>query len=95
MRMRLGNAAENMNILRHLALNLLKAESSFKGSLNLKRKKCALSPSYLLKVFPSLSDSPGTFFRSLYFCAGYDMIYKICYLEGYSDGRKETHSQRY
>ena len=53
MRMRLGNAAENMNILRHLALNLLKAESSFKGSLNLKRKKCALSPAYLLKVFAS------------------------------------------
>ena len=53
MRMRLGNAAENMNILRHLALNLLNAESSFKGSLNLKRKKCALSPSYLLKVFAS------------------------------------------
>lgn len=53
MRMRVGNAAENMNILRHLALNLLKAESSFKGSLNLKRKKCALSPSYLLKVFAS------------------------------------------
>ena len=53
MRMRTGNAAENMNILRHMALNLLKAESSFKGSLNLKRKKCALSPSYLLKVFSS------------------------------------------
>ena len=53
MRMRVENAAENMNILRHLALNLLKAESSFKGSLNLKRKKCALSPSYLLKVLSS------------------------------------------
>ncbi len=53
MRMRTGNAAENMNILRHMALNLLKADSSFKGSLNLKRKKCALSPSYLLKVFSS------------------------------------------
>ena len=53
MRMRVGNAAENMNILRHLALNLLKAESSFRGSINLKRKRCALSPSYLLKVFAS------------------------------------------
>lgn len=53
MRMRIRNAAENMNILRHLALNLLKAESTFKGSINLKRKKCALSPAYLLKVFAS------------------------------------------
>lgn len=51
MRMRTGFAAENMNILRHLALNLLKAETSFKGSLKLKMKKCALSRDYLLKVF--------------------------------------------
>lgn len=51
MRMRAGFAAENMNVMRHLALNLLKSESSFRGSVNLKRKKCMLSPSYLLKVF--------------------------------------------
>lgn len=51
MRMREGFAAENMNILRHLALNLLKKEVTYKGSINLKRKKCVLSPSYLLKVF--------------------------------------------
>ena len=53
MRMRTGNAAENMNVLRHMALNLLKAETSYKGSLNLKRKKCILSPAYLLRVFSS------------------------------------------
>lgn len=46
-----GCAAENMNVMRHLALNLLKSEASFRGSINLKRKKCMLSPSYLLKVF--------------------------------------------
>lgn len=51
MRMRTGFAAENMNILRHLSLNLLKSEKSYKGSINLKRKKCLLSNSYLLKVF--------------------------------------------
>ena len=51
MRMREGNAAENMNILRHLAINLLKSETSYKGSINLKRKKCVLSSDYLLKVF--------------------------------------------
>jgi len=53
MRMRIENAAENMNVLRHLSLNLLKAETSYKGSINLKRKKCLLSPAYLLKVFAS------------------------------------------
>lgn len=51
MRMRNGFAAENMNILRHLSLNLLKSEKSYKGSINLKRKKCMLSHNYLLKVF--------------------------------------------
>ncbi|MBQ8642228.1 MAG: ISAs1 family transposase, partial [Clostridia bacterium] len=51
MRMRTGFAAENMNILRHMALDLLKSETSYKGSLKLKMKKCALSHDYLLKVF--------------------------------------------
>lgn len=50
-RMRVRNAAENVNIARHLALNLLKSEKSFNKSLNLKRKKCLLSHDYLLKVF--------------------------------------------
>ena len=51
MGMRVDNAAKNMNILRHLALNLLKCEKTYKGSINLKRKKCMLSNDYLLKVF--------------------------------------------
>ena len=51
MRMRTGFAAENMNILRHLALNLLKSEKTYKGSLKLKMKKCAFSHDYLRKVF--------------------------------------------
>ena len=50
-RMRVRNAAENVNIARHLALNLLKSEKSFNRSLNLKRKKCLLSHDFLLKVF--------------------------------------------
>lgn len=49
-RARTGNAAENLNVLRHLAMGLLKNESSVKTSLNLKRKRCALSHDYLLKV---------------------------------------------
>ena len=51
MRMRAGFAAENMNIIRHLAINLLNSESSYKASSNLKRKRCTLSPNYLLKIF--------------------------------------------
>ena len=49
-RMRLGNCATNMNTLRHLALNLIKSESSTKLSVNMKRKRCLLSLDYLLKV---------------------------------------------
>jgi predicted transposase YbfD/YdcC len=49
-RMRLGNCAANMNVFRHLALNLIKSEKSTKLSVNMKRKRCALSLDYLLKV---------------------------------------------
>ena len=49
-RMRLGNCATNMNVFRHLALNLIKSEKSTKASVNMKRKRCMLSLDYLLKV---------------------------------------------
>ena len=49
-RMRLGNCATNMNVFRHLALNLIKSEKSTKASVNMKRKRCMLSHDYLLKV---------------------------------------------
>jgi predicted transposase YbfD/YdcC len=50
-RIRTGNAAENMNALRHMCINLIKADTSQpKLSLNMKRKKCILSEAYLLKV---------------------------------------------
>ena len=49
-RMRTRNAAENVNVMRHLALGLLKNETSVRSSLKLKRKRCALSTDYLLKV---------------------------------------------
>jgi predicted transposase YbfD/YdcC len=49
-RARVGNAAENLNVIRHLTMGLLKNESSVKASLNLKRKRCALSHDYLLNV---------------------------------------------
>jgi len=49
-RMREGHCAENVNIMRHLALNLIKSEKTFKGSFNMKRKRCMLSLDYLVKV---------------------------------------------
>jgi len=49
-RMRLGNCATNMNVFRHLALHLIKSESSTTLSVNMKRKRCMLSLDYLLKV---------------------------------------------
>jgi len=49
-RMRLGNCATNMSVFRHLALNLIKTETSTKLSVNMRRKRCMLSLDYLLKV---------------------------------------------
>lgn len=49
-RVREGNGAENLNVLRHLALNLVKKENSVKGSIRTKLKRCGLDPNYLLKV---------------------------------------------
>jgi predicted transposase YbfD/YdcC len=49
-RMRLGNSAENMNVMRHMAINLIRSEASPKLSLNMKRKRCMLSLDYLLKI---------------------------------------------
>ena len=49
-RIRKGNGAENFAVLRHIALNLLKRETSAKRSLKGKRKKAAWDEAYLLKV---------------------------------------------
>ena len=49
-RIREGNGAENFNILRHLAFDLLKMEQSKKTSLTNKQFRCALDTDYLLKV---------------------------------------------
>jgi predicted transposase YbfD/YdcC len=48
-RLRTGHGAENFAVLRHIALNLLRQESSPK-SMPRKRLACALNPDYLLKV---------------------------------------------
>lgn len=49
-RVRKDNAPENMAMLRHVALNLLKADTSKKSSISTKRKKAGWSPEYLCHV---------------------------------------------
>ncbi len=49
-RIRRGNAAENIGILRHLALNLLKNDKVTKAGIASKRKKAGWGNDYLLDV---------------------------------------------
>jgi predicted transposase YbfD/YdcC len=49
-RVRKGNAAQNLAILRHIALNLLRQEKSAKCGVKAKRLKAGWSEDYLLKV---------------------------------------------
>jgi predicted transposase YbfD/YdcC len=49
-RIRKGHGAQNFAVLRHLALNLLKQETTVKSGIKAKRKKANRSEDYLLKV---------------------------------------------
>ncbi len=49
-RVRTGHAAENLAVLRHIALNLLRHERTAKGGVKAKRLKCGWDQAYLLKV---------------------------------------------
>ena len=49
-RVRTGNAPENLAVLRHMALNLLKQESTLKANLKGKRKRAGWDNDYLLKA---------------------------------------------
>ena len=49
-RMRKGYSAENMNILRHMCLNMLKQEKTCRMGIKGKRKKCGWDHEYLIKV---------------------------------------------
>jgi len=49
-RVRRSSAAENMSVIRHLVLNLLKLEKSCKKGLKAKRFKAALDTNYAEKV---------------------------------------------
>lgn len=52
-RIRMGDSPQNMAVLRHLALNILKKDSS-KGSLRQKRYKAALDDSFLSRLLHQL-----------------------------------------
>jgi len=49
-RARKDHCAENLNIVRHLTLNLLKKEKTSKRGIKTKRLKCGWDDSYLIKV---------------------------------------------
>lgn len=49
-RARKDNSAENFNVIRQIALNILKSETSFKGSITDKQFKCLLDSTYLDKI---------------------------------------------
>ncbi len=54
-RVRVGHAPENLAIVRHLALNLLRREPSRRASVATKRLCAALDDSYLRSVLNGLS----------------------------------------
>ena len=53
-RVRIGNAAANLAILRHIALNALKKEQTLKRGIKGKRLKAGWDEEYLAKVLLGL-----------------------------------------
>ena len=58
-RVRVGNEAHNFALLRQLALNLLRQDTSVRGSLAAKRFRAALDHTYLLRLLAGLAHSPA------------------------------------
>ncbi len=53
-RIRRDNAAENLAVLRHIALNTLRNEKTFKKSIKAKRYKATLESAYTDKLIQPL-----------------------------------------
>lgn len=49
-RLRTGNGAENMNIIRKIAINKIKADKSDNSSIKVKRKRCGWDDNYAAKI---------------------------------------------
>jgi hypothetical protein len=56
-RIRRGDAAENFSKIRHVALNLLNQDQSFKAGIQRKQKRAGRSESYLSKVLTGQAAS--------------------------------------
>jgi predicted transposase YbfD/YdcC len=55
-RIRRGHAPDNFALLRKIAANLLKLETSHKRGVEAKRKRAAWSPDYLMQVLQAVND---------------------------------------
>jgi len=53
-RLRSGNGAENMNIVRKIAINKMKADNSYKDSLKGKKKRCSWEDNYAIKILSEM-----------------------------------------
>ena len=49
-RARKGHSAENLAVIRHIALNLIKAEKTSKVGIKIKRLKAGWNNDYLLRI---------------------------------------------
>ena len=54
-RIRVGHAPQNLAVIRHLALNLLRQDTSSRASISAKRFRAALDDTYLCSLLASLS----------------------------------------
>lgn len=53
-RVRMGNCAENLGIMRHVVINILRQDKTTKGSVKGRRYKCALDSEYANKILDGL-----------------------------------------